>query len=116
MITLRENTKDQTIFSSLQVHDDSCLLISLSSLVALVTSAQNERSELAVDPDVDEEVGEVVDVHEVQEMSGQHQTRVERDEERRERGHAHQEQPCSDLHRLFVNAGLRLVTTRGLND
>ena len=78
----------------------------------LTVFAQNERSELAVDPDVDEEVGEVVDVHEVHEMSGQHQTRVESDEERRERGHAHQEQPCSDLYRLLVNAGLRLATTK----
>ena len=66
-----------------------------------------------LDPDVDEEVGEVVDKYDVIEIPWQFHTSVQCDEERRERGHAHQEQPCSDLHRLLVNAGRRFVPTKG---
>ena len=67
-----------------------------------VASTQNKCPELVLDPDVDEEVGEVVDKRHVVEMRRRYKSREKCDADRRERGHAHQEQTCSDLHRLLV--------------
>ena len=65
-------------------------------------TSQNEGAKLVVDPDVDEEVGEVVDVDEVEEVAGEGHARVEREEKRGEGDDAHEEQTRADLRRLHV--------------
>ena len=69
--------------------------------------AQDPVAKLVIDPEVDEEVGEVVDVDEKVKVARHFLVRISDQQNRSERQKRNNNQHCSDLDRLHVTFRLR---------